>query len=83
MDGWEKDPCSEGVRERTAREAQLQRQIESDVAQGLVVKAKKAPSGSSLDQWDGDLEARHAEYQGWCPFCFVGKGKSEAHRRIT
>ena len=83
MDGWEKDPCSEGGRERTDREAQLQRQIESDAAQGLVVKAKEAPSGPSLDQWDGDLTARHAEYRGWCPFCFADKGKSGAHRRIT
>ena len=46
------------------------------------MKAKKAPSGPSLDEWDGQLAAGHAEYRGWCPFCVAGKGKSEAHRRI-
>ena len=71
-----------GGRERTEREEQLQRQIEDDAAQGPVVKAKKAPSAPSLDEWDGHLAAGHAEYRGWCPFCVAGKGKSEAHRRI-
>ena len=69
-------------REKTEREEQLQRQIEGDAAQGPVVKAKEAPSAPSLDEWDGHLAAGHAENRGWCPFCVVGKGKSEAHRRI-
>ena len=56
-----------GGRERTEREEQLQRQIEGDAAQVPVVKAKKAPSAPSLDEWDG-------EYRGWCPFCVAGKG---------
>ena len=46
------------------------------------MKAKKAPSASSLVEWDGHLAAGHAEYRGWCPFCVVGKGKSVARRRI-
>ena len=50
--------------------------------QGPVVKAKKAPSVPSLDEWDGHLAAGHAEYRGWCPCCVAGKGKSEARRRI-
>ena len=61
-------------RERTEREEQLQRHTEGDTAQGPVVKAKKDPSGPSLDEWDG--------YRGWCPFCVAVKGKSEAHRRM-
>ena len=69
-------------RERTEREEQLQRQIKGNAAQGPVVKAKKAPSDPSLDEWDGHLAAGHAGYRGWCPFCVAGKGKSEAHRRI-
>ena len=71
-----------GVRERTEREEQLQRQIEGDAAQRPVVKAKKAPSAPSLDEWDGHLAAGHAEYRGWCPFSDAGKGKSEGHRRM-
>ena len=58
------------------------RQIEGDAAQGLVVKAKKAPSAPSLDEWDGHLAAGHAEYRGSYPFCVAGKRKNEAHRRI-
>ena len=46
------------------------------------MKAKKAPSLPSLDEWDGHLAARHAEYLGWCLFCVACKGKSEVHRRI-
>ena len=42
-----------GGRERTVREEELQRQVEGDASQGPVVKAKKAPSGPSLDEWDG------------------------------
>ena len=44
-------------RERTEGDEQLQRQIEGDAAQGPVVKAKKAPSAASLDEWDGHLAA--------------------------
>ena len=77
-----KRPVVAGAQERTAREEQLQRQIESDTAQGPVVKAKRAPSASSLEVWDGHLESGHAEYRGWCPFPNACKGKSEAHRRM-
>ena len=77
-----KRPVVAGGRERTAREEQLQRQIESDTAQGPVVKAKRDPSAPSLEEWDGHLEAGHAEYRGWCPFPIACKGKSEAHRRM-
>ena len=58
----------------------MQRQSESDKDQGPVVKAKRAPSGSSLDEWDGYLAAGHAEYRGWCPFCVAGKEKSDGWR---
>ena len=66
-----------GGRERTAREDGLQRQIEGVAAQGPVVKAKKAPSAPSLDEWDGHLAAGHAKYRRWCPFFVVGKGRSK------
>ena len=46
------------------------------------MKAKRAPSAASLDEWDGHLAAGHADHRGWCPSCVVGKGKSEAHRRM-
>ena len=69
-----------GGRGGTQREDELQRQVEDDSAQGPVVRAKKAPSEPSMDDWDGHLAAEHAEYPGWCPFCVAGKGKSEAHR---
>ena len=42
-----------GGRERIEREEHIECQIEGDAAQGPVVKAKKAPSASSLDEWDG------------------------------
>ena len=51
--------------------------MNGDAAQGPVGKAKKAPSALCLDEWDGHLVARHAEYRGWCPFCVAGKRKSE------
>ena len=54
--------------------------LEGDAAQWTDVTAKKAPSASSLNEWDGHSAARHAEYRGWCPFCAAGKGKS--HRRM-
>ena len=75
-------PVVPGRRERTEREEQLQHQIEGDAAQQPVVKAKKAPSAPSLDEWDGHLAAGHVEYRGWCPFRVAGIGNSEAHRRI-
>ena len=46
-------PVVPGGRQRTDREGQMQRQIESGAAQGPVVKAKKGPSSASLDEWDG------------------------------
>ena len=75
-------PMVPGGRERKQREDELQRQVEDDSAQGPVVRAKKAPSAPSMDEWDGHLAAGHAEYRGWCPFCVAGKGKSETHRRV-
>ena len=68
-------PVAPGGRERTEREEQLQRQVESDTAQRPFVKAQ-----SGLDQWNGHLAARRAGYRGWCPSCVAGKGKSEAPR---
>ena len=55
-----------------------QRQVESDTA----CKGKVASSVPMLDEWDGHLAARHAEYRRWCPVCVAGKGKSEAYRRM-
>ena len=75
-------PMIPGGRKRTQREDELQRQEEDDSAQGVVVRAKKAPSAPSVDDGDGHLAAGHAEYRGWCPFCVAGIGKSEAHRRM-
>ena len=46
-----------GGRERSQREEDLQRQVEDDSAQGPVVRAKKAPSAPSMDEWDGRLAA--------------------------
>ena len=58
-------------------------QAEVKSTQGPGVKAKKAPSAPSMDEWDGLLAAGHTEYRGRCPFfCVAGKGKSEAHRRM-
>ena len=65
-------PVVPGGRERTERKEQLQCQIEGDAAQEPVVKAKKAPSAPSLDEWDGHLAAGHAGHRGWCPFCVAG-----------
>ena len=38
--------------------------MESDSVKGPVVKAKKAPSAPSLDEWDGHVAAGDAEYRG-------------------
>ena len=78
----EERPVVAGGRERIERGEELQRQVEGDSAQGPVVKAEKAPSAPSLDEWYGHLAAGHAKCRGWCPFCVAGKGKSEAHRRM-
>ena len=75
-------PMVPGGRERTRREDELQRQVEDDSAQGPVVRAKRPSSAPSMDEWDGHLAAGHAEYRGWCPFCVIGKGKSEIYRRM-
>ena len=75
-------PMVPGGRAWTQREDELQRQVEDDSAQGLVVRAKKAPSVPSMDEWDGHLAAGRAEYRVWCPFCVAAEGKSEAHRRM-
>ena len=48
-------PVVPGGRERTEREEQMQ--CQDDTLQGPVVKAKKAPSASSLGEWDGHLAA--------------------------
>ena len=56
-------------RERTERAEQ----IESDTAQGPAVKAKRALSAPSLDEWDGHLAAGHVEYRGLCPFCVADR----------
>ena len=50
-------PTVPGERERTEREEQLQHLFESDAVQGPVVKAKKALSALSLDEWDGHFAA--------------------------
>ena len=52
-------PVVPGGREKTEREEQLLRQIEGNAGQEPVVKAKKAPSAPSLDEWDGHLAAGH------------------------
>ena len=75
-------PLVPAVRERRHREAEVQRQLEDDSAQGPVVRAKKAPSAPSMDEWEDHLAAGHAEYGAWCPFCVACTGKSEAHRRM-
>ena len=54
----EERPVVPGGRERTEREEHRQCRIEGDAAQGPVVKAKKAPSAPSLDEWDGHFGSR-------------------------
>ena len=78
VDCWKKD--HEGERGQNEKR-NCSVKWKGDAAQGPVVKAKKAPSAPSLDEWEGHLAAAHAEYRGWCPFCVAGRGKSEAHRR--
>ena len=62
-----------GVREETQRE-ELQRQVEDDTAEGLVVKTVTDRIFTSLGQWDGRLTARV------CPFRVIDRVKREAHR---
>ena len=53
--------------------------MDGDAGQRPNVKAKKAPSAPSLDEWNGHVAAGHAEYRGWCPLCVAGK-RIEASR---
>ena len=75
-------PMVPGGRGRTQRKDELRHQMDVDLTQGPVVRAKKAPSAPIMDECDGHLAAGHAEYRGWCPFCVPGRGKNEAHQRI-
>ena len=58
-------------RERTQRKDELRLQVGENTAEGLVVRAKRAPWTPSMDEWDDHLAAGQAEYRGWC---FAGKG---------
>ena len=62
-----------GGRGRTQRKDELRRQENDDTIQGLVVKAKRAPSAPSMDELDDHLSAGHAEYPGWCPLYVAGR----------
>ena len=44
-------------RGRTQRKDELRRQVEDDTTQGLVVRAKRAPSAPSMDERDDRLSA--------------------------
>ena len=47
------------------------------------MKAKKAPSASSLDECDGHLTTGHAEYREWCLFCVAGRIEAARdHRHV-
>ena len=60
-------PMVQEGRGRTQRKHELRRQMDDDTAQFLVVRAKRAPSASTLDELDDHLAAGHAEYRGRCP----------------
>ena len=68
-------PMVPGGRERTDREEQMQRLIESEAAQGPVVRAKKAPSTPSLDGWDGIWQLGTPSFEDGVHFALLGKEK--------
>ena len=61
-------------RERTQQKDELRLQRNEDVAEGLVVRAQRAPLTPSMDEWDDHLAAGHAENGGWCMLCVAGEG---------
>ena len=63
----------QGGRGSTQRKDELRHQVDDDTAQGLVVRAKRAPSAPSMDERDDHLAAGHAEYRGWCPLYVAGR----------
>ena len=50
-----------GERERTQRNDELRLEVGDKTAEGLVVRAKRAPL----------LAAGHVKYRGWCLLCVV------------
>ena len=60
-------PMVPGGRQRTWREDKSQRQVEDDSAQGPVVRATRAPSEPSMDEWDGVLAAGHVDISRLVP----------------
>ena len=47
--------------ERTQRKDELRLQVDENTAEGLVVRAKRAPLTPSMDEWDDHLAAGQAE----------------------
>ena len=61
-------------RERTQRKDELRLQVGENTAEGLVVRARRAPLTPSMDEWDDHVAGGQAEYRGWCMLCVAGKG---------
>ena len=64
-------PMVPGERERTQRNDELRLEVGDKTAEGLVVRAKRAPVPPSMDEWDDHLSAGHVKYRGWCLLCVV------------
>ena len=60
-----------GERERTQRNDELRLEVGDKTAEGLVVRAKRAPLTPSMDEWDDHLAPGHVKYRGWCLLCVV------------
>ena len=69
-------------RDLPEQEEQLQRQIEGDAAQGLVVKAKNAPSTPERGRMGRAFGSRTCRVSRMVSILRCWQGKSEAHRRM-
>ena len=61
-------------RERTQRKDELRLRVGENTAEGLFVRAKRAPLRPNMDEWDDHPAAGHAGYRGWCMLCGAGEG---------
>ena len=55
-------PIVPGERERAQRNDELRLEVGDKTAEGLVLRAKRAPLTPSMDEWDDHLAAGHVKY---------------------
>ena len=63
---WENNKCFQESEKGRSVKDELRLQVDEDTAEGLVVRAKRAPLAPVLDERDDCPVTGHAVYQSWC-----------------